>query len=335
MTKSVAAFPQSFDAVKLLLGALTVIGFATQSAKYLPLISSNPRELVPVACLVALTTLMLVLIALAISPGGVSREPGQKTLWITALFLSAVVTPWLALKGNGAFATLLESRLSRQFIQDWEPALVGPIVEEILKGVVVFALIVVFRQRVTRPVHAFFVGIFVGIGFQFTENLGYALNSAFESLVSDATGGTETALLRAGFGISTHWIYTAIFALGVGYLMGISYQCVTVCSQKAWHLRRFLTGVGLMLVSIALHFLWNSPLEFGFGSAALIVKALIPVAVFVLAIWGIRRAEKDTESAKKPAIVEPGDRETELVHGHPEGEEPSSTCFEGTHLNSK
>lgn len=284
--------PQKLDAVQLLLAGLAVVSFATHCSRYIPKIFSNSSELVPVVGLQLLATFAIVVLVVLLDRERVRREPGQISLWAITMVLSVLITLWLAAQRNNQLSALLESAMPRQLIQDWEPALVGPFVEETVKGIVVFALIVVFRERITRPLHTVYVGMFAGLGFQFTEDIGYALNSAFEHLVSDFEGGRETVLLRALSGISTHWIYTTVFALGISYLMGISYQSAGTAAASATHRTQQLAlGVSLIVVSIMLHFLWNSPLEFGLGVASLLLKFLVSVTVLAVTLRIILQAE--------------------------------------------
>ncbi|WCV10616.1 PrsW family glutamic-type intramembrane protease [Corynebacterium silvaticum] len=126
----------------------------------------------------------------------------------------------------------------------------------------------------------FFVGAFVGLGFQLTEDFWFAVGAAFEDVNSDLSGGITLSTFRVLLGVISHWTYTGIAAIGLCYLLGIG----KVPEKRS---ARILTACWFFFLSLSLHGLWNSPINFGVDDIiAPVIKLLIAIAVFfVLARW--------------------------------------------------
>nr|WP_120491202.1 PrsW family intramembrane metalloprotease [Corynebacterium lactis] len=266
------------DAVWWVLVVFGAAGLAGLAVEFIPKVDKNPNELGLVIGALILGLVILVFIVALFDRTKVRKEPGQKVLWFYSFILGGLIAPWVSLHGNEAMGDGLTGLLSRETLADWNAALVAPGVEELSKGAVALGMIIVFRYLVTRPIHAFYVGIAVGFGFQFTEDILYAISAAFESLNSDFAGGIQSVILRTVSGLISHWIYTGIFALGLAFMLGITYG--TWAKGK-----RIAVGLALCLAAVAIHFLWNSPLTFDNDYvifAGLVAKSIFTFAVFVV-----------------------------------------------------
>lgn len=97
----------------------------------------------------------------------------------------------------------------------WSASLIAPIVEELAKGVALFALYLLFRQEFDGPLDGIIYGALIGLGFGMTENLFYFFGSYGQ-------GGWAqwllTVAVRAGvFGL-IHAFYTSLVGAGIGYM---------------------------------------------------------------------------------------------------------------------
>ena len=136
------------------------------------------------------------------------------------------------------------------------------------------------------------VGAYVGLGFQVLEDLLYGQNAAaaqFGANQTDAVLGTF--VLRALTGISSHALYTALFAAGLIYALG------TVRSRGGW------TRVVLMLAAVA------DPRRLGLGGgdrrAGLRGLVLLGTIVFSLVVLTSRSAGRARASASSCATSWP------------------------------
>jgi len=87
------------------------------------------------------------------------------------------------------------------------------IVEEGIKGLIVFFIFRQFRDELYTPVDGIVLGALVGLGFAMTEDITYF----FQSLEGGAIGLVLTLFLRLGLGWMNHSVFTAIIGLAFGY----------------------------------------------------------------------------------------------------------------------
>lgn len=162
--------------------------------------------------------------------------------WALAFAWGAIGACGMALEINGFASGAVNDVLGDPGATTWGAALVGPLNEETIKGAGVALLLVMYRDRVRRPLQAFAIGAFAGLGFQVVENISYAVTFALRDAQSDAAGALVVSLLRALFGFQSHWVYTGFFALGLILL----------------RVRPALAPVAIGL-SYLMHFWWNAP----------------------------------------------------------------------------
>jgi RsiW-degrading membrane proteinase PrsW (M82 family) len=176
-----------------------------------------------------------------------------------------------ALNGNSSIIALLGQGASIDFAFAWGPAIAAPVTEEIAKVLGVVMVVLVARSRLRTPMEGAFLGAYVGLGFEVTENFAYGLNVVFagfgENQVADVL---SLYFARAGiFALVSHTILTAIAGAGLAYLWP---------AHGAARVRR---GTALVLTAVALHALWNSPFLYAVGWR-LAVAAAIPAAFYAL-----------------------------------------------------
>lgn len=150
---------------------------------------------------------------------------------------------------------------------------VAPLTEEPAKGL--FLLLILWRRR--RELDGVVDGLvyagLVGVGFAFTENVGYYAGAYGGELTPELSGPGATAgvfVVRGLFSPFTHSLFAAAFGLGVGLAV------------QARHRRlKVLAAVLGLLAAIVLHGLWNGSVSYFGGGGFLLVYVLMMVPTFV------------------------------------------------------
>lgn len=185
----------------------------------------------------------------------------DSTLFFLISFATgAFITVGLTADLNAYFEGIIGSHMAADTKEAWQYALASPWVEEIVKGI--FALIVLLILNKKEKFHYFFSGIGIGLGFQFLEDFGYILpetmeNGAMEKIIPNA-------LNRISGSISSHWVYSAIFMVGIYYILR----------------EKNPRGILLMIFVVVVHFIWNSPLLGNAGESVL--SPILTVITFVM-----------------------------------------------------
>ncbi|UJP11679.1 PrsW family intramembrane metalloprotease [Microbacterium sp. KUDC0406] len=221
--------------------------------------------------------LILALIPLSIVLLGVRLidrwEPEPKSLVVFALAWGAIVAVGIALLIDRGLGLVFGAR------PDAITALVqAPLVEEIGKGLGVFAIYVLARRAFDGPVDGVVYGALVGAGFAFTENIQYFAISLLEG------GGQEltaTFVVRGLMSPFAHAMFTSL----TGFAIGLAAR------RGAGAAGAFSAGCLGVLGAIALHALWNGSSLFG-DFLPLYLTMQVPLFVgFILGIIALRREE--------------------------------------------
>jgi RsiW-degrading membrane proteinase PrsW (M82 family) len=149
----------------------------------------------------------------------------------------------------------------------------APLVEETLKGAVLFWLLWRRRQEFDGPTDGIMYAAMVGLGFAMMENIGYYL----AALVRPEIGGAQllgyTFVFRGLLSPFAHPTFTAMTGIGVAY--------------AATHRRAGWAAVTGLLGAMIVHGLWNGLARYGghgVGAAYLLVtSALIALVAVVVA----------------------------------------------------
>ena len=144
-------------------------------------------------------------------------------------------------------------------------ALVGPVIEEIFKGLALFLLVLLFRREIDSPLDGIIYGGLVGFGFAAVENVLY-----FASTLS--TGGIGDVLtlgfLRAFlFGLN-HALFTGLTGLGIALGRSARNRVAKIAAP--------LAGLALGITAHAIH---NAMVTFG-------EQSVWPCLLAVLSDWG-------------------------------------------------
>ncbi len=164
-----------------------------------------------------------------------------------------------------------------------DPELVGavvvaPVVEEVLKGLGLLAVLLVGRRGLDGIVDGFVYAGVIGVGFAFTENILY-LGTAL--LDGGAGGLVGTFLLRGVVSPFAHPLFTA--ATGIGLVLA---------SRRSGPPRYLLAGAGLA-VAIGLHALWNGMAVGSFmGFVGTFVVLWVPLFAAFVAVAVVARSRE-------------------------------------------
>ena len=187
-----------------------------------------------------------------------------------------------AVVANHGLTDLWSRLLSLETGSDWKDALSAPVNEELLKLAGVLLLALALAPSVRGPLDGFVWGAFVGLGFQVSENFVYGVQSV-ELVGGTGTGSTVLGTLvpRFATALSSHWAMSALAGAGLGFLLARRGQRGAVAG-----------GVGLILLAMGLHLLFDSPLVG--GAAGLVLRAtlnfLVAMGVYLMLRRRFRRA---------------------------------------------
>jgi len=151
----------------------------------------------------------------------------------------------------------------------------APLVEESLKGAVLFWLLWRRRQEFDGPTDGIMYATMVGLGFAMMENIGYYIGA----LVRPEVGGAQllgfTFVFRGLLSPFAHPAFTSITGIGVAY--------------AATHRRSGWAAVTGLFGAMALHGLWNGLATYGLPGIAV---AYVLVACVLIALVAVVVADR-------------------------------------------
>ena len=153
----------------------------------------------------------------------------------------------------------------------------APLVEESLKGAVLFWLLWRRRQEFDGPTDGIMYAAMVGLGFAMMENVGYYIGA----LVRPEVGGAQllgfTFVFRGLLSPFAHPAFTAMTGIGVAY--------------AATHRRSGWAAVTGLLGAMTLHGLWNGLATYGLAgvAAAYVLVACVLIALVAVVVADRRR----------------------------------------------
>lgn len=188
-----------------------------------------------------------------------------------------------AILANQGLTSILARTVGPAFANGWGALLVAPVNEELLKvsGLVLLALI--SGRYLRGPMDGYILGALAGLGFQIAENWHYALSAV------ELRGGVDgiAAVLWSfqqrvlPIGVGSHWAMSAVAGTGLAVLL----------TRRA-SLARVAAGVGLVVVSMAMHAQLDAPLSGGTLQAASLANLVIALAVYLVLRIRSRRASR-------------------------------------------
>jgi protease PrsW len=173
------------------------------------------------------------------------REP--LPLLLGAFVWGAVAATTLAGYANEGWGVVVARLGGPEFAARWTAALTAPVVEETLKAVGIVLLALIATDEFDDMLDGFVYGAVCGLGFAIVEDVFYFVG-VFGGTPGGVLAGFWVRVVSSGF--YGHVLYTGLTGMGIAY----------VVSRRGERLgRRLLMAAGLFAVSLAGHFLWNSP----------------------------------------------------------------------------
>ncbi|MFT4280676.1 PrsW family intramembrane metalloprotease [Microbacterium sp.] len=204
-------------------------------------------------------------------------EPEPRSLKIAAVAWGAVIAVGLALLVDLLVAPVL-GVIDPARADALSAVIQAPIVEEVAKGLGVFAIFLFGRRAFDGPVDGVVYGALVGAGFAFTENILYFATSLLEGGVGATT---TTFALRGILSPFAHVMFTSV----TGYALGLAARAG---ARPGAALGPWIAG---MVGGIVLHGLWNGSAVFA-DFFALYVTLQVPLFIgFVIGVLLLRREE--------------------------------------------
>ncbi|QDP98800.1 PrsW family intramembrane metalloprotease [Microlunatus elymi] len=191
-------------------------------------------------------------------------EPEPPLRLLFAFLWGAGVSALFALIINSTGILFLSSRIGVQEGMVIGASVIGPIVEETLKGTVLLLLLWRRRDDIDGPTDGIIYAGMVGIGFAVVEDINYYS----ESLDSAATL-IAVVIMRGVLSPLLHPLFTSMTGLGVAY----------AANHRGG--RGALAVIAGWLVAICLHAMWNFSSEFG------LIGLAVAYGICLLAIIGL------------------------------------------------
>ena len=232
-------------------------------------------------------------------------EPEPLAMQALAFAWGALVATSASIPASVALDDLIAKLGSPGLAADWGAALAGPTVEEIAKTLGILAIVLIARPQINSVLDGVVYGAMVGLGFQITEDIVYALGAVALAGRGDSVQPVIATFLLRGFlsGVWSHTLFGALAGAGIGYLV--------VRRDKTTPVR---VGVALLaaLGAWCSHVLWNAPI-FGDGLgngglallAVLVFKALPPLLLILLLVRAAHDREADYYTGKLSALRDP------------------------------
>src|SRR5512139_2613513 len=221
---SVRPTPRAAQAVKSLqLPAFWILtGILVISAGRLVSLWISPMARFPAATVTAIVLFALYAVPFWMfiaSMDFLEREP--PLLMATAFAWGAMVATTTAMRGNRAMLGLLAKVVSPDFASVWGPAVVSPIIEELLKILGIVMIVLVARKQINSVLDGMVYGALIGLGFQVVENIFYALNAVEMANSGDRIGPVVATFFLRGFlaGLWSHTLFSALAGAGVAWFL--------------------------------------------------------------------------------------------------------------------
>lgn len=212
------------------------------------------------------------------------------------LYGGVVATFAMATYANNAVISLWAKTNGQQFAADWAAALTAPMTEELAKASGLVLLLLLAPRLIRTAFDGLIVGAFLGLGFQVFEDVIYGVLSAYGDFGVDSVASSyATSITRVVLGLTSHWIYSAIFCAGLIYVIG-----------RPDEPRRIGRGLLLMLAAMVLHGLWDATGGFAGINPFLfpVLYILVPVTLIALFVW-IYKTSVVTERRWMRELMEP------------------------------
>lgn len=185
-------------------------------------------------------------------------------LAILAFFSGWFIASSFVVPVNQAGISLLQNLASKSFATVWAPSIVGPIVEETMKLLVVICILALLGRHGREQY--LITGMSVGMGFQIGEDLSDIIQTLKGGHHAYVTAISFTMNQRVATSLGSHWCYTGVAAVGI-YL---------IFRQK-----RRKEGILLLLAAYLDHSLFNMGFLHNSLMLALITGFILVIMFYV------------------------------------------------------
>ena len=175
------------------------------------------------------------------------REP--ISLVVAALIWGGIGATALSIFGNTGWGLVVVNLFGPEFAQNWVAALTAPWIEEVFKALGIVLIYLIARREIDDIMDGFVYGAMVGLGFTLVEDVFYFMG-AFGGDVAGVLTGFYLRVIAGG--LYGHVLYSALAGMGIAYFVT---RKGFVPEGKRWGV-----VIGLFLIAVLAHVLWNSPL---------------------------------------------------------------------------
>ena len=225
---------------------------------------------------------------------------GARPLW--ALLWGGCATLLLVFPSGTAWQAMVEhwnlTPLAYSFSGAWP--------EETGKALGVVLVLMAYPRIWDKPWHGLLLGTLVGLGFEMTENILYAVTGGYMHATSDLAGGLQMWGLRLGLGPGMHAMWTGISGFFISTALREVSKPAGGEMRPADARRAPSETFGLILlgwlIAFALHFAWNiqwpgaqeTYVQLGWP-----IVVYIPTLVIYVLLWrrSLRAAKQERQAA--------------------------------------
>ncbi|WP_405497393.1 PrsW family glutamic-type intramembrane protease [Nocardia sp. NBC_00511] len=229
----------------------------------------------------ALTLLLIGRILFALDPFRARRHlvapMAMGAIW------GATVWTGLAMWANDNMTRVITNLFGDRFAINWQAAITAPLDEEYIKAIGIVVVALLFRSRLTRPMHGLLLGASVGLGAQIAEDCLYSTQTALSSPQEPVVDVLLVAVLRLVTAFTSHWAMSALAGVGVVVLL------VRTDRSRIWRLSVFAL---FYLLAVTMHFLFDAPRPPGPALLSTYLPILVDLAIFALAYAWVLAVER-------------------------------------------
>lgn len=227
-------------------------------------------------------------------------ERAPWTLLAGSLAWGGLIATGVALQANQAIYSVLTATYGEEFSQEWGPAIAAPLTEESLKTIGIIWAVLMATRRIRSAIDGFVVGAMVGVGFQVVENFIYTGNVlAAPGPEGDEVRGVLTVFFVRGIasGLWSHAAYSGFVGLGIGFLF------TRPDIRLKW---RMAAAIGMFLIAVALHSLWNTPVLIDVPLwLSMVLKGALIVGLVLFAIFRLQSRDSSIYTEYLEALADP------------------------------
>lgn len=192
----------------------------------------------------------------------VKKLQGSWKVFLGSFVSGFFIATFLSIYGNSLLENAWSAVFSEDIMEQWGDALSAPFAEEFIKAFICVLLLYIIKEMKIK--HFLIAGIGVGMGFQLLEDITYIIpDSMSDGVIDEIIPG---ALERISIFVDSHWMYTALVAVGI---------------YMVYKRRKQLKGYVYILAPVVAHFIWNSPMIDGDASISVLSAAMTTVVVLL------------------------------------------------------